>query len=192
MTRQSALEASLCVLVILIPWTLRADDHPYARVRIGDYVTYTIRMKIADFNVDGEVTQTVTAKTDQEVTMRTTGQIRFMGNLQLLPPREQKIDLSKPFDPAKFNPQLPQESEVQVQKLQMGQEKILVGGKNYECTWTEYRIQAKSFGINVISNVKVWVCKDVPMGMVKMVMNTTQRDQRMETIMELKESGNNR
>mgnify|MGYP005839715031 CR=1 FL=1 len=192
MTRQSALRVSLCMLAALIPWDLRADEHPYAHVRVGDYSTYTIRMKVAGFNIDGTATQTITAKRDQEVTVRTTGQIRFMGNSQILPPREQKIDLSKPFDPTAFHPRFPQGAELQVQKLQEGREKITIGDKSYDCTWTEYRIQAKSFGKILNSNVKVWMCRDVPMGMVKMVMKVSQRDQTMETIMELKESGNNR
>jgi hypothetical protein len=192
MARRSTLSASLCVLAVLILGNVRADEHPYARVRVGDYATYTIKMKVAHLTMEGMATQTVIAKTDQEVTIKTTGKLSFMGSPQVLPPREQKIALTKPFDPTKFSPQLPQGAEVQVQKLHEGREKIVIGDKSYECTWTEYRVQAKSPGVNLNSHVKVWMCKDVPMGMVKMVLKVSLRDQSMETVMELQESGSNR
>jgi hypothetical protein len=180
------------VLAVLILGTVRADEHPYARVRVGDYATYTIKMKVAHLTMEGMATQTIIAKTDQEVTIKTTGKLSFMGSPQVLPPREQKIALTKPFDPTKFSPQLPQGAEVQVQKLHEGREKIVIGDKSYECTWTEYRVQAKSPGVNLNSHVKVWMCKDVPMGMVKMVLKVSLGDQSMETVMELQESGSNR
>ncbi|MEJ5276658.1 MAG: hypothetical protein WHU94_12180 [Thermogemmata sp.] len=192
MVRQSTLRVSLCVLAIFFSGALQADEHPYAHVRVGDYATYTLKMKVAHLTMEGVVTQTVIAKTNQEVTIKTTGKLSYMGSPQVLPPREQKIDLTKPYDPTKFSPQLPQGAEVQVQKLHEGREKIVVGDKSYECTWTEYRIQAKSPGVNLNSHVKVWMCKNVPMEMVKMVLKVSLRDQSMETVMELQESGSSR
>jgi hypothetical protein len=190
MLLKPSIKASMCWWTLFIPLTLRADEHPYAQVRVGDYATYSVRTKVAGLSIDGVTTQTVIAKTDKEVTVKLTGKIVFMGNQQVIPPREQRIDLSKPFDPTKFSGQFPQGAEVQVQKIQEGREKISIGDKSYNCTWIEYQVQAKTPGVNLNSVVKVWMSKDVPMGMVKMIMKVSQKDQNMETIVELKESGN--
>jgi len=193
-TKSIIIRASVCLGILVIPLAVHADEHPYARVLVGDYATYTIKTKVAGIVVEGIVTQTVTAKTDKEVTVKITGKITFMENQQIIPPREQKIDLSKPFNPTKFYIPLPQGAELQVQKAREGWEKISIGDRSYYCTWTEYNIQAKALGTDLSSVVKVWICQDIPMGVVKMVMNAAppNTNQKIETILELKAMGNAR
>jgi hypothetical protein len=186
------IRACVCLGLLVIPLAVHADEHPYARVLVGDYATYSIKTKVAEVVVEGIVTQTVTAKTDKEVTVKITGKITFNENQQIIPPREQKLDLSKPFDPTKFYFPLPQGAEVQVQKAREGQEKISLRERSFYCTWTEYNIQAKAPGTDLSSVVKVWISQDIPMGVVKMIMNATppNTNQKLEVILELKEMGN--
>jgi hypothetical protein len=162
-----------------------ADDHPYKNVKVGDYVTYKLTVKVGDFNLDGTTTQTVTAKSDKEVTVKVTAKVGGMD----APSQEQKIDLTKPYDPTK-GANLPPGSDAKVEKLKEGKEKVKVGGKEYDCTWTTYKMTAKAMGVEFSGDIKVWAAKEVPMGTAKMEMTADIQGMKMTMNMELSESGN--
>ena len=64
----------------LLPLAGRAADaeNPYKNAKVGDYAAYTMAMKVADQNLTGTITSTVTAKTDKEVRQARTA-IRNLG-----------------------------------------------------------------------------------------------------------------
>ena len=184
---------SLSVLaLVLAPVVARAADeeNPYKTAKVGDFATYKMTTKVAGLNLDGSITQTVTEKSDKEATVKATGVIEFGGNKMDIPAQEQKIDLTKPFDPTKAGA-LPGGAEAKVEKGKEGKEKIKVGGKEYEATWTTYTAKMKLMGQDIDADMKVWMAKGVPAGgMVKMTMTAKIGGQDMEMVMELTESGN--
>ncbi len=165
------------------------EENPYKNSKVGDYVTYTMVTKVAGLNLNGTMTQSVTAKSDKEVTIKITGNIEFGGNKMDIPEQEQKVDLTKPFDPTKAGG-LPGGAEAKVEKLKDGKEKLKINGKDYDTTWTTYKVKAKANGMEIDADVKSWNAKDVPGGMVKMTMTAKVADQDMEMTMEIKEHGN--
>jgi hypothetical protein len=181
------------VVVCFAPIALRAqDDNPFKNSKVGDFATYKMETKVAGFTVAGTMTQTVTAKTDKEVTLKGTGKINLMGKEMDIPATEQKIDLTKPFDPTNLGGQggLPGGAKAKVEKDKDGKEKIKVGGKDYDCTWTTYKVKANANGIDITADLKVWMTKDIPMGMAKMEMKAELMGQAMNMTLELSESGN--
>ena len=130
--------------------------------------------------IDGEIKMTVSAKTDKEATLKTT--VVFMG--MELPGGDQKIDLTKPYDPTK--PMDPKSKDAKVEKLDEGKEKIKIGTKEYDCTWMKVKTVSKVGGKENTSEVKVWTSKAVPLGgIVKMEMKSDSTNLSLE----LKESG---
>ena len=165
------------------------EDNPYKAAKVGDFATYTMTTKFGGFSIDGTVIQTVTAKSDKEATIKVTGSVNFGGNKKDIPVQEQKIDLTKPFDPTK-GANLPAGADVKVEKGKEGKEKITLNGKEYDCTWTTYKVKGKAMMQDIDADVKVWMSKAVPSGMAKMTMSTEIGGQKMDMTMELKETGN--
>jgi len=161
-----------------------APANPYQNTKVGDYASYKMKVSVGPVNLEGVTTQTVTARTDKEVTVKTTATVNGME----APPQEQKIDLTKPYDPTKVGG-LPMGTEATVTKGKDGAEKVKVGTKEYETTWTNYTVKAKAAGMDIDSDVKVWNAKDVPMGMVKMEMTAKVGTTDMKMSMELSEFG---
>lgn len=159
-------------------------ENPYKNVKTGDYATFKMTMKLPPVNLEGTVTQTVSAKDDKEATIKVTGNVG--GNE--IPAQEQKIDLTKPYDPTKGTA-LPGGNEAKAEKIKDGKEKIKIGTKEYDCTWEQYKVKAKAMGQEFEAEVKVWQSKDVKMGMVKMEMVADLGAGKLEMIMELTESG---
>ena len=69
---------STFALVVGLPIVARGveDDNPFKKVKEGDWVKFTMTMVIGDFKVAGEYRKTVTAKSDKEVTIKTTRTMR--------------------------------------------------------------------------------------------------------------------
>ena len=181
------------VAVCIVPLATRAqDDNPYKNVKVGDFATYKLETKVATFTISGTMTQTVTAKSDKEATVKATGKISLNGKDMDIPATEQKIDLTKPYDPTKIGGPsgLPAGTDAKLEKDKEGKEKIKVGGKEYDTTWTTYKMKAKTGGIEIEVDLKVWMTKDVPMGMAKMEMKADFMGQAMNMTMELTETGN--
>lgn len=175
--------AVLAALVV-VPFAFAADEeNPYKKLKVGDYATYKMTTKIAGMNLEGTITQTVAKKDDKEATLKVTGSLNGME----IPAQEQKIDLTKPFDPTKAN--LPPGSEATVEKLKYGKEKIKAGGKEYETKWETYKVKAKANGLEIEAEVKAWMAKDFPFQVVKMEMTTEVAGMKLEMEMEISESG---
>jgi hypothetical protein len=115
----------------------------------------------------------------------------IMGNKQEFPPQEEKIDITKPYDPTQVGGgSLPPGADVKVEKGKDGKEKIKVAGKEYDCTWTIYKITGKAMGQEITGNVKAWMSKEAPLGLVKLEMTADAAKMKIEMTMELTESGN--
>src|SRR5262249_46575534 len=112
----------LCAFALLLglPMVVRAaeEDNPFKNVKEGDWVKFTMTMEIGDFKQAGEFKKTVTAKSDKEVTITT---IMTLDGRKSLP-SEEKIDLTKPYDPIKLLGL--KESEAKIEKV--GEEKVKV------------------------------------------------------------------
>jgi hypothetical protein len=172
--------------VAAAPLAARAqDDNPYKNAKVGDFATYKMTMKVAGMELTGTVTSKVTAKTDKEATVEATGKMAGMD----IPAQKQTIDLTKPFDPTKVG-NLPGGAEAKVEKLKDGKEMIKVGDKSVEANWTTYKVSGKAQGVDIDADTKVWMSKDVPLGMAKMEMKAKFAGQEMVMLMELSESGN--
>jgi hypothetical protein len=180
--------------VCLAPLAARAadDENPYKNAKVGDFATYKMETKVAGFTVAGNMTQKVTAKNDKEATVEGSGKISLNGKDMDIPATKQTIDLTKPYDPTKVGGGggLPPGTDAKIEKLKDGKEKIKVGGKEYECTWTTYKMKAKAAGQEIDADLKVWMSKDIPLGMAKMEMKADFAGQAMNMTMELTESGN--
>jgi hypothetical protein len=181
----------ICALAIcLAPLSARAADeeNPYKGAKVGDFSAYKMTTKVAGLNIDGSILQTVSEASDKEVTLKVTGSINFNGQKQDIPAQTQKIDLTKPFDPTKAG-NLPGGADAKIEKQKDGKEKLKVAGKEYDATWTTYKAKMKLMGQEVDADMKVWMAKGVPAGMVKMTMTAKFAGQDMEIAMELTETG---
>lgn len=165
------------------------DFNPYKNAKVGEFATYRISIKAAGLAINGTVTQTVTARTDKEATVKVTSSINNMEN----PAQTQTIDLTKPYDPTKIAGGLPAGIEANVEKGKSGQEKVKAQGKELEATWTNYKVKAKAMGMDINADVKVWMSKDVPLGLIKMETNAEigqgAQQQKIEVSLELTETG---
>lgn len=180
------LAALLAVAIAPIAARAADDENPYKNVKAGDFATYKMKVNVGPIAIDGTTTQSITAKNDKEATVKVTATVNGME----APAQEQKVDLTKPYDPTKVGGGLPGGAEAKVEKGKEGKEKIKAGGKEFECTWTEYKVKAKANGMEIDADIKVWMSKDVPMGMVKMTMKAAVAKMDMEMSMELSEFGN--
>lgn len=180
------LSAALVACIAPIAGRAADDENPYKNVKVGDYAVYKMTTKVAGFDVAGTMTQSIVKKTDKEATVKVVANVNGMD----LPAQEQTIDLTKPYDPTKAGGGLPPNTEASVEKGKEGKEKIKVGNKEYETTWTSYKVKAKTMGQDVNADVKTWMSKDVPMGLVKMQMKMEVAKMQVEMVMELTESGN--
>ena len=78
---------------------------------------------------------------------------------------------------------------MKAEKLKDGKEKVTAAGKEYEAAWTTYKLKGKAMGIELDADVKAWMSKEVPFGLVKMEMTTAVAGMKMEMTMELAEVG---
>src|SRR5262245_15405096 len=160
---------SVAIVVALVPLVLaqekpEKDDNPFRKAKVGDWVEYKMTTSFGGNNIEGKVKMTVTEKTDKEATIKTTAAVNGMD----VPGQETKIDLSKAYDPS-GGANLPKGSDVKTEKEDDGKEKIKIGDKEYDCTWTKNKVTGKANGVEIEGEVKVWIAKDAPLsGMVKM------------------------
>jgi len=174
-----------CLLALAAaPVAVAADEeNPYKKVKVGDYATYKLSTKVGGMNLEGTLTQSVTAKSDKEVTIKVTGKVNAMD----IPGQELKIDLTKPYDPTKAA--LPPGAEAKVEKLKDGTEKVKAGGKEYDTKWETYKVKAKTGGQEFEAEAKAWMSKDMPHLLVKMEMTAEVMGMKVEMEMELSEAG---
>jgi hypothetical protein len=176
---------ALCAAPAAVAQDQPAVDNPFKNVKVGDFATYKMSIKAGPIAQTGTTTQEVIEKTDKEAKVKVTANLNGMD----VPAQEQTIDLTKPFDPTQVGA-LPPGIDAKVEKGKDGMEKIKVGGKEYDTTWTSYKVKAEVMGQKFDADVKVWTAKDVPMGTVKMEMIMDILDMKAEVTMELTETGN--
>ena len=168
------------------PAVVRAaeEENPYKKVKVGDFATYKMTTTFGGNKYEGTVTQTIKAKNDKEATIEVISKV----NGTELKAQEQKIDLTKPYDPAKST-SLPKESDAKVEKVKEGSEKLKIGGKELHCKWEVYKVKAMVNGEVFEGEMKVWMTKDFPLPLVKLEMQATVADKKLETTMELQDAG---
>ena len=153
----------IAVLVFaLVPLTARAadDENPYRNAKLGDYAKYFTHLKSPLGELKADRVQTVTAASDKELTLRTV----IVANGKELPNKkpEHKLDLTKPFDPLGTGDGSVTES-YKWEKVKDGKEKVKVGGKEYDCTWTSYKaVVTGKLGTMTEGELKVWLSRDIP------------------------------
>jgi hypothetical protein len=180
-----SLAAALALAVAPLGAFAADEENPYKNAKVGDFVKYNVKFSAGPIAQEGTITQTVTAKSDKEVTVKITGKL----GETTLPEQEQKIDLTKPFDPTKAG-SIPGGGDAKIEKQKEGKEKVKVGNKEYDTAWTTYKFTAKVMGFDIDGDIKSWTSKEVPAGMVKMDMTANFAKNEMKMTMELAETGN--
>ena len=170
------------------------DGAPYKAAKVGDYATYKMTVAVAGTNIDGSMTQTIAARTDKELTIKTMS--RMTANGMALPASEQQstIDLTKPIDPVQATLMGlggPAGGPVpKVEKIKEGKEKVKVAGKEYEATWTTFKVNLNAgVGQPMDAEMKVWTSGKFSMYTLKVEMTTDVAGMKMQMTMELTESG---
>ncbi len=136
------------------------EENPFKKATVGDFADYTMNQVSNGQKFGGKIRIEVVAKTDRTARIR---MIRILFN-QFMPYPEHEIDLTKPYDPTKtgFLP-------LGAQKLGSGTEKIKVGNKEYETSWTTMRFKGKVGTLDTQTTAKFWTSRTVPVGaLVKM------------------------
>lgn len=175
------------------PKSRAEDEVPYKSAKVGDFATYKLATKVAGISLDGVVTQTVSAKSDKEITIKTASKLAAGGMDVPSPEQESMIDLTKPFDPIKSG-FLGQGAAAggaapSCEKLKEGKEKLNVAGKEYEATWTTYKINMNAGGQAFEGEMKVWSSTKFSFYMLKTEMSVDIGGMKMEMTMELTEVG---
>ena len=179
--------------LVLAPVAARAadDDNPFKGAKVGDYAKYDTVLKTGKAaEVKTVRTQTVTAASEKEVSLKTVTEL----NGKEVPTKkgEQKIDLTKPFDPAVSGEttSIGAGLNLKWEKQKTGKEKVKVGDKEYECTWTTYKaVVPPNLPAAIEGEVKVWLSKDVPF-VVKRALNMKVGNNEITYSTELTEFGN--
>jgi hypothetical protein len=176
--------ALLVLTAAVLPAGAADDENPYKNTKVGDYAKYAIKGKLGFLPLDGVVTQTVIEKTDKELTLKIV--LTAGGTDTAFPDR--KIDLTKPLDPTKGFA-IRDFGDAKLEKLKDGKEKVKVGKQEYDAEWTTFKVKVMNKGVESEGDVKVWMAKDVPMGLVKMNLAVTVERNAVQIAAELIEFG---
>lgn len=143
---------------------LRADDNPYKRSEVGDWVSYKSEVQLPNGQkVSTTLKQIVKAKDDKEVTIAIETQ---SGNMKL-PAREIKVRLDQPYDPATSIRQMGGNNKAE--KIDEGTETVKIDNQFYPCQWVKMKISVDAAGQKFETTSKVWTSKEIPVGgLVKM------------------------
>lgn len=166
---------------------LPAVDNPYRTAKVGDYAAYKTTISLGGFQVVGSTTKVVTAKTDKEATVT----IYMKAAGMEVPPTEQKIDLTQPFDPTKMDG-IFAGPDAKLEKRGEGKERMTVAGRAFEATWVTLKFTGKQGGQPFAGDVKAWMSKEVPHGMAKLYTTGELGGQKYSALVELVETGNNK
>ena len=140
-----------------IPKELTAEGNPFKNAKVGDYTEYKLSVSFPGKTGEGRMKIVVSAATEKDVTLQTT--VVLSGAEQ--PTQESKIDLTQPF--SFFG--MGAEPHPKAEKQSDGTEKLKIGGKIYECTWTAYQV-VQPLGPGAKAPVqngeaKIWMAKGV-------------------------------
>jgi hypothetical protein len=168
---------SIAIVASLAPLTAPGQekiDNPLKNAKLGDFADYKVTLK-----ADGRISEVimkkkVIAKSDTEVTLNITAS--EMGKSRS--PEEEKVDLTKPYNPLGVMGRAHK-----FEKTGEGKEKLKIGDKTYDCNWITGKQDRPEAPVGV-PDVKVWYSQSVPvMGIVKVEFKTI-------FVMELTDSGN--
>jgi hypothetical protein len=134
-------------------------DNPYKTAKVGDWAKYKQTMVSAGMNMETAMKQTVTAKTDKEVTIEIA--MTVQGN-------EMKNSMTIKLD-EKYDPMSKMPAGTQSKEIASGAEKLTVAGKAIDTKWFEYETVSKApDGTELKSKSKVWTSTVVGTVVVKM------------------------
>jgi len=166
--------------------TAADEEHPYKKLKVGDYFTYKMMVKIGDKSMEGSLTKTVSAKSDKKIVLRQTGKLDGMD----LPSEEQEVDLSKPFDvTGGAVPSGTKDAKVELVTDKHGKEKVKAAGKDYDCEWITLRVKGKQDGLDMTADVKMWLSKECSLWVVKQEIQMEAAGMKFEIQIDLAESG---
>jgi hypothetical protein len=153
------------VLLLAFVAPARADDveNPWKNSKVGDWVEH----KTTGANFSGTSKMTITAKDDKEVTYQIEGTFNANGQTMTAPVQKQTIDLTKPYDPVAAATNAATKMSAKGTKIETvgeGKEKLKIGAKEYETTWKKLKATTTVNDMTIVSEYKMWFCKDVPLG----------------------------
>lgn len=146
-----------------------AGEHPWKDARVGDWCEHKSVLK----NSKGAETvsrsrKTVIAREGDRLTVRIESWLKD----KKLGSQEMKVDVGKKQESVDRSVK-----GAKVEALGKGEETIKIGDKNYVCKWSRNRTTVPIKGGSSITESKVWICSNVPMGGV--VKSVTKSDTRM-------------
>lgn len=183
------------IVVALAPVALRAapvpagakpvaEVHPLKEAKVGDFATYNMMIRIKDQFIYGSMSQTVTARTEKDVTIESAVSINGMPCSSSC--SKHKIDFTKPFEPtAQLG--VP-EIGTKFERGKTGTENLEIAGKEHDAAWTSYRFTRKNDVREYEQEIKIWSAKSLPGYLVKIEI-TCLDGSNMATTLELTETG---
>lgn len=141
----------------------QAVENAWKTAKIGDWIEYKSVADMGAMKMESTMKMEVVKKDDKTVTIKN----EMSANGQKMPAQEMAIPLEVPAG----EPQMPPGAKME--KLAEGDEKITIGGKEYNCHFVKNKV-TMTMEIpnmpkqNMEQTTTVWTCKDVPCGgMVK-------------------------
>ena len=159
------------------------EVHPLKDARVGDFATYNMTLRTKDQFIYGCMSQTITAKTDIEVTIETAVSINGMPCSS----EKYEIDFTKPFDPT-LQLSTP-EVGTKFERMETGTENLEIAGKEHESVWTSYRVTRKTDVREHKQEMKLWRSKSQLGNFVKMEVTQMDNVVNMAMTLELAETG---
>lgn len=166
-------------VMCLVATAVRAEEeNPFKKAKVGDWTQYAMKTVMAAATMESEMKQTVTKKTDTEVTY----EVKMKANGMDMPAQTMTIKLDEKYDPTHA------QKGATVKEIAKGDEKLTIGGKTINTHWVEVETSMKIGDKDVVSKSKVWMAPDsVPLGgLVKMENDAGGTG---KTTMELKDFG---
>jgi hypothetical protein len=175
----SLCRVTLAAVLFLSLGVFAADqEHPYKKAKVGDWVEYTMKAKMAGNDMEMTTKQTIVKKTETEVTVEvnTNAMGRDMKS-------EFSIDLTKKFDPYTAGVK---DAKIEVKELEKGEETVTVNGKSLKTNWVKFETSGTANGMAFNTKGKAWSSPEVPLnGLVK----SETEMMGMKQVMELKDFG---
>ncbi len=153
--------AVIAALVLVASVSFAAEgDNPFKAAKVGDWVSYSTTSKMAGMEMQMEMKQTVTKKTEEEATIEVNTKVHGQDIKNSF-----TVKLNEKYDPRKMQVS---GAEVEVKELGSGEEEIDVNGKKLKTKWSQYETTGKANGQPFNSKGKSWTSTEVPLGgMVK-------------------------
>jgi hypothetical protein len=143
---------AVALLCLTVAGVRAEDENPFKNAKVGDWVSYLMKVEMGDKVMKAEMKQTVTAKTDKDVTFDSVTTID--GQESKGAPTTVKLD--QKFDPL----QLPEGAKVK--EVATGDEKLTVAGKSFDAKWRQIEVTIKVGEQDTTTKAKVWTAATVP------------------------------